>query len=244
MAETSERPPSPSLDTNSAPLEVTKECLEKADELKLEGNGLFKAGSWTEALVAYRTALGYLPPRKRPLNQSADHDPITATDDAHDEQLQNVQPEPASALELECSKVRAILNANIAACLMKLEDNQGVIDACTRALEDDPHYIKALQRRAAASETIDSWSSLARAQDDYKLLLELFPSGSPEVARTKKTLQVLEPRVQAAQKRETTEMIDKLKGLGNSILGRFGLSTDNFKFEPNGQGGYSMNFVQ
>ena len=56
-------------------------------------------------------------------------------------------------------------------------------------------------------------------------------------------------------------MVDKMKGLGNSILGernakklevtlrrpntgRFGLSTDNFKFEPNGQGGYSLNFSQ
>ena len=28
------------------------------------------------------------------------------------------------------------------------------------------------------------------------------------------------------------------------FLGNFGLSTDNFKFEPNGQGGYSMNFAQ
>jgi len=57
------------------------------------------------------------------------------------------------------------------------------------------------------------------------------------------------------------EMVDKLKGLGNSVLGerntpkvgngaeevnagRFGLSTDNFKFEPNGQGGYSLNFAR
>ena len=33
----------------------------------------------------------------------------------------------------------------------------------------------------------------------------------------------------------------------DSILpgtGNFGLSTDNFQFVPNGQGGYSMNFVQ
>ena len=58
--------------------------------------------------------------------------------------------------------------------------------------------------------------------------------------------------------------MEKLKGLGNSILGNsilnlrtlsstyptstspgnFGLSTDNFKFVPNGEGGYSMNFVR
>jgi hypothetical protein len=27
-------------------------------------------------------------------------------------------------------------------------------------------------------------------------------------------------------------------------IGNFGLSTNNFKFEPNGQGGYSVNFQQ
>ena len=70
--------------------------------------------------------------------------------------------------------------------------------------------------------------------------------------------------MRAAQEKETAEMMDKLKGLGNTILGtslpreinstiqdtviyflgKFGLSTDNFKFEPNGQGGYSMNFAR
>ena len=57
-------------------------------------------------------------------------------------------------------------------------------------------------------------------------------------------------------------MMAKLKDLGNTVLGmhlqkdrrftlndflrlgKFGLSTDNFKFEPNGQGGYGMNFVR
>lgn len=243
MSEPCENPPS-SEDT--APV---KQCLDKANGLKLEGNDLFKAGKWTEALVAYRTALSHLPPRKRPatVNQPNDVDPsssdITETPDEHDKAVGGT-PEAPTQDEVELSKARAVVNANIAACLIKLDDNKGVIDACTSALEDDPHYIKALQRRAAASEKIDSWSLLARAQDDYKLLLELFPAGSPEVSRIKRALQLLEPRVKAAQKRETDEMIDKLKCLSNSVLGRFGLSTDNFKFEPNGQGGYSMNFVR
>jgi hypothetical protein len=64
------------------------------------------------------------------------------------------------------------------------------------------------------------------------------------VAEAKRSLRLLEPRIEEAQKREMGEMVDKMKGLGNSILGRFGLSTDNFKFEPNGQGGYSLNFSQ
>jgi len=111
-------------------------------------------------------------------------------------------------------------------------------------LADDPKYIKALQRRAASNEQLNTWSSLSAAQEDYNALLSLLPPTSPQIAETRRTLQALKPRVEVAQKQETDEMLDKLKGLGNSVLGNFGLSTDNFKFVPNGQGGYSMNFVR
>ena len=97
---------------------------------------------------------------------------------------------------------------------------------------------------------------------DYITLSKLLPASSSEAKVAERSLLLLKPRIEAAQKRETGEMLDKLKGLGNSILGiplmsfvgphrsliggsgNFGLSTDNFKFEPNGQGGYSMNFSQ
>jgi hypothetical protein len=41
------------------------------------------------------------------------------------------------------------------------------------------------------------------------------------------------------------EMLDKLKGFGNTILGKFGLSTDNFQMvqDPT-TGSYSINFSQ
>jgi hypothetical protein len=60
---------------------------------------------------------------------------------------------------------------------------------------------------------------LKRNRLDYKSLLELLPSTSPQVAQTKRSLQLLEPRQQAAQKKEMAEMTGKLKNLGNSILG-------------------------
>jgi hypothetical protein len=61
-------------------------------------------------------------------------------------------------------------------------DHKAVVEACTQgnaihtlftthsliffpALRDDPDYIKALTRRAASNETIDTWSSLASAQE-------------------------------------------------------------------------------
>ena len=40
----------------------------------------------------------------------------------------------------------------------------------------------------------------------------------------------------------TNEMLGKLKDIGNSILGNFGISLDNFKMTPNGQGGYSIQY--
>lgn len=106
------------------------------------------------------------------------------------------------------------------------------------ALVDDPKYVKALQRRAASNEILGTWSSLTSAQEglsssftvpaiplsntililDYEALLKLLPTDK-ESREVENKLQKLKPRLEAAQKRETTEMVDKLKTLGNSVLG-------------------------
>lgn len=47
------------------------------------------------------------------------------------------------------------------------------------------------------------------------------------------------------QEKQMAEMMSQLKGFGNTILGKFGLSLDNFKMEkdPN-TGSYSIQFNQ
>ncbi|KAE9410876.1 hypothetical protein BT96DRAFT_804924, partial [Gymnopus androsaceus JB14] len=147
--------------------------------------------------------------------------------------------------QVQVVKARAVLNANIGACYIKLLEWKEAVNACSEALLDDPQYTKALQRRATSNMELNTWSSFdirSRRFVYYNKLLTVLPDSSDEVKEIKRTLQLLKPRAEAAQKQETAEMLDKLKGMGNSILGNFGLSTDNFKFVPNGQGGYSMNF--
>ncbi|CAA7266620.1 unnamed protein product [Cyclocybe aegerita] len=223
--------------------------LETAKERKLEGNDHFRAGKWNDALVAYRAALNCLPKRppkpqeegqRKGLHDDLDEESPPRPKEDKDAEVADVSSPAVSEADKEHAQLRAVLNANIGACFVKLGDHKEVVEACSQALLDDPTYVKALERRASANEILNTWSSLTSAQEDYNTLLKLVsPSQATDIRRK---LQHFKPRVEAAQKKETDEMLSKLKGLGNSILGNFGLSTDNFKFEPNGQGGYSMNF--
>ncbi len=55
----------------------------------------------------------------------------------------------------------------------------------------------------------------------------------------------LAPLVAAQQEALREEMVGKLKELGNGLLGKFGLSLDNFKAEKDpATGAYSIKFGQ
>ncbi|KAG5364551.1 TPR repeat-containing thioredoxin TTL4 [Yarrowia sp. E02] len=140
-------------------------------------------------------------------------------------------------------KQRAIYWSNKAACYMKLGDDQKAVESCNQALGLDPDYVKALNRRAAANEKIGKWANLQSASDDYNKLVELYGKDGNHVERDKarKNGIALESRIKTAATAETQEMLGKLKDIGNSFLGKFGMSTDMFQMAPDGKGGYSMN---
>ncbi|KAF4572734.1 hypothetical protein EYR36_007244 [Pleurotus pulmonarius] len=246
----------------------TEDLLNAAEQLKVKGNDHFRAAEWGAALSTYQEALDTLPKRKsqksdvsvpEPFEDLEEHPTAPSTSAPSPPPSEDISP---SEFDITCAKLRSVLNANIGACHVKLRSYKEAADACTQAILDDPDYVKALQRRAAANEQLNTWSSLSNAQEgelwilfvwcllptpvnlDYKKLLTLLPQGSSQGRDVERSLRAVGPRVEAAQKAETAEMLGKLKGLGNSFLGNFGLSTDNFKFEPNGQGGYSMQFSQ
>lgn len=133
-------------------------------------------------------------------------------------------------------EVRSICHGNRAICLLKMGKYEDTIKECSKALELNPTYMKALVRRGEAHEKLENYEE---ALADNKKILEADPSNN----QAKKAILRLEPL--AAEKREKMkeEMIAKLKDMGNSVLGRFGMSIDNFKAvkDPN-TGSYSVSF--
>ncbi|KAK7261935.1 hypothetical protein RIF29_28259 [Crotalaria pallida] len=133
-------------------------------------------------------------------------------------------------------EIRSVCHANRAVCFMKLGKYENTIKECTKALELNPVYLKALVRRAEAHEKLEHFEE---AIADMKKTLDIDPSHD----QARKTIRQLEPL--AAEKREKMkeEMITKLKEMGNSILGHWGMSIDNFKAvkDPN-TGSYSLSF--
>ncbi|KAG6467032.1 tetratricopeptide repeat protein 1-like [Zingiber officinale] len=132
--------------------------------------------------------------------------------------------------------VCSMSHGNRAACFLKLNQYTDAVTECTKALELNPSYIKALVRRAEAHEKLENYEE---AIADLKKVIELDPSND----QGRRWIRRLEPI--AAEKREKMkeEMIGKLKEMGNSLLGRFGMNLDNFKAvkDPN-TGSYSLSF--
>lgn len=104
---------------------------------------------------------------------------------------------------------------------------------------------KALLRRARARSEAGGWSNLAGAEDDYRALSQMSGLTPADQRTVRSQLKALPPRTKAAQEAEMSEMWGKLRGLGDSLLKPFGLSTNNFQMAKDEKtGGYSMNFSQ
>ncbi|KAK8803341.1 hypothetical protein WA158_001035 [Blastocystis sp. Blastoise] len=149
----------------------------------------------------------------------------------------------SSALEAcpdleEYKKDISIFYANRAAAEIELNQYEEACKDCDQAIEKQPNYIKAYIRRATCYEKLDKLDEL---QADYAKILELDPS--LREYRLKK--EALDKKINERNEKLKEEMLSKLKGFGNKILGKFGMSLDNFKMEQDPKtGGYNIKFQQ
>ncbi|XP_068210157.1 tetratricopeptide repeat protein 1 isoform X2 [Palaemon carinicauda] len=135
-------------------------------------------------------------------------------------------------------KDRAILYANRAAAKAKIDLKKEAIKDCSKAIDLDETYLKAILRRATLNEETEQ---LDDALQDYKRVLELDPYNQESLQAVTRLPDMINERNEKLK----TEMMGKLKDLGNMILRPFGLSTNNFelKQDPN-SGGYNISFKQ
>ncbi|XP_029157109.1 tetratricopeptide repeat protein 1 [Nylanderia fulva] len=140
---------------------------------------------------------------------------------------------------LAYSKERSILYANRAAAKAKCQtEKDSAISDCTKAIELNSNYVKAYVRRAQLYEETDK---LDEALEDFKKILTFDPNHT----EANHAIRRLPPLINERNEKLKTEMLGKLKDLGNMVLKPFGLSTNNFELQqdPN-SGGYSVKFHQ
>ncbi|KAL6445989.1 hypothetical protein ACFW04_000985 [Cataglyphis niger] len=140
---------------------------------------------------------------------------------------------------LAYSKERSILYANRAAAKAKCQtEKDSAISDCTKAIELNSSYVKAYIRRAQLYEETDK---LDEALEDFKKVLTFDPNHT----EANHAMRRLPPLINERNEKLKTEMLGKLKDLGNMVLKPFGLSTNNFELQqdPN-SGGYSVKFHQ
>ena len=95
--------------------------------------------------------------------------------------------------------------------------------------------------RAAAVARLRADAAPLAPAADYTRVTELAPGHAAASAK----LRALAPVLEAKREALKAEMMATLKGFGNSLLGKFGLSLDNFKAEQDpATGSYSIQFVQ
>lgn len=134
--------------------------------------------------------------------------------------------------------LRAQILCNRAACHQALKSWEASIQDCDDAICFDGSYAKAFVRRSVGYENTKSYQ---RAFADLKKAIELEPAlESKYEARRDK----LKKHADVEFEREKTEMMGKLKDFGNTMLGKFGLSLDNFKVNKNENGSYNIQFQQ
>lgn len=233
----------------------------EAEDYKKLGNEAFQAKDYALAIYNYTHAIQAVehPSAQELLRQKEDHE--LQMRESLREQLNQPKKkneedkEPPKPMELFCAPPHpqatqiAVYYANRAAATMQLNDSDGAsyeedpserpppLQDCNVALLWNPHYAKAYLRRAKLYE---GQNKTDLALVDAKKALELQPT--PATRALVQRLQKIEDARLEQLKHET---MGQLKDLGNSILGNFGLSLDNFEAVQDPQtGSYSISFNQ
>lgn len=140
------------------------------------------------------------------------------------------------AKRAELKEQCCILNCNKGICFNKLNEYDKALKSFKEALKYNKDYSKALCNKMLLLHKKEEY---LEAYEDFKRLKTLDYNLWENYRNLESELSY---KAEIQKKKMTDEMLGKLKDMGNTILGKFGLSLNNFQMTPNGQGGYSIQY--
>ncbi|ANQ10994.1 Uncharacterized protein PCOAH_00052570 [Plasmodium coatneyi] len=173
---------------------------ENIEEIKDQGNELFKKGDYKQAIFYYNKAL------KKCKEKST----------------------------------KSILYSNRAACYSHLANWNQVVEDCNKSINYNENFVKSYIRRSNAYEQLEKYND---ASNDLNKAISLDSSLLANYEMKQKKLKYL---AEQQLNKEKEEMVGKLKDFGNLLLGKVGLSLDNFEVQknPNNDGSFNIQFKQ
>jgi len=154
------------------------------------------------------------------------------------------EPGGGPVLELpkdpEVKLLRAQLFSNRAACFVAIKNNDAAIADCNEALRLEPDYRKARYRRGT---TYAAQEKYEEAINDFQDLLKS-ASGTQEKKKIKRQLDTWTKMKNEKFEKQKEEMLGKLKDMGNWVLGKFGMSVEDFEAKQNQDGQWSIGMKQ
>lgn len=130
----------------------------------------------------------------------------------------------------EHKELLAVCYGNVSACLQCMEEYAEALEYCDKALALNPDYSKIRVRKVRLLIDVGNVREAKEEADKGELPLDL--------------KREVDYKAAVHFEKEKDEMLGKLKDLGNTVLGKFGLSVDNFKAQKNENGSYNISFQQ
>ncbi|KAI4763524.1 putative tetratricopeptide repeat protein 1 [Aureobasidium sp. EXF-3400] len=254
---------------------VKKESRFSPEEEAADANSLFAHGSFEEAVQTYDRALSSCPNYIEyeiavlHSNIAACHIKSEQWKEAIDsatksiESLERIDPLPKPKDPRESTKAALQSQSAVEEIDDETAEKIEALEKSGRTRDDVQKIrVKAFLRRAKARSETGGWAALQGAYEgkngfmtscgnlnltcaDYTFLAAAANLSPLDKKTVQKSIADIGPKLEEAKTNEMAEMMGKLKGLGNSMLKPFGLSTNNFQFvKDEKSGGYSMNFNQ
>lgn len=136
--------------------------------------------------------------------------------------------------------IKSILYSNRAACNIFLKKWNTVIEDCNKSIHLNDNFAKSYIRRSNAYEQLQKYND---ASNDLNKALTIDPNLLKNYQVKQRKLKEL---AEQQLNKEKEEMVGKLKDFGNLLLGKVGLSLDNFEVQknPNNDGSFNIQFKQ